>query len=764
MSAATELSPTPIGQVLVVEDDDLTRRMIALTLERAGYDVTAVPDGLQALQSLREATPDLVLSDVNMPGLDGLGLLKELRADPALRNVPVVMLTAYGSTDDIVGAMNLGADDYLVKPFKAAELLARVQAKVLRPSVAREDLPRDNRTGLLNEAAFTRALARETERATLTGRPLCLAVVTIEELPRLRERFGQRFEAALARQLAARAGEHAGQLDAVGRDRDGRFLVLLPETTVDEARRRLTRLAERAVNRVFEVGSERIRLTPSTGFAEHQPDLSPKDLLDRALTALPYASSHLDLQPVLYDRARHGAATPARPTNRWQQFWDRNRLYWQSLLVLILAVAVPTLIYWVLDRAGLDITPYMYVAVVIALVLTATLIWVEGIAALNPTQPPADPASPHPPASAIIAAYLPNEAATVVETIEAFLRVDYPAPLQVILAYNTPRDLPIEATLREIAARDKRFLPLKVEGSTSKAQNVNAALAETTGEFTGVFDADHQPDPDSFRRAWRWLSNGYDVVQGHCVIRNGDESWVARLIAVEFESIYSVSHPGRARMHGFGIFGGSNGYWRTELLRRIRMHGFMLTEDIDSSLRAVEGGYRIASDPHLASRELAPTTLLALTNQRLRWAQGWFQVSLKHTPLALKSRHLTPRNKLGMMHLLAWREIYPVLSMQMFPIVLYWILRGDTLDFLVPIFVLTTLFTMSVGPGQTLFAWLRADPQIRQRGGWFLYYFVVASLFYTPFKNLLAMVAQVKEVLRERAWKVTPRSAKGESS
>ena len=63
----------------------------------------------------------------------------------------------------------------------------------------------------------------------------------------------------------------------------------------------------------------------------------------------------------------------------------------------------------------------------------------------------------------------------------------YPGPLQVILAYNTPRDLPIEAALRDIAARDPRFLPLRVPGSTSKAQNVNAALARVTGEFVGVF-------------------------------------------------------------------------------------------------------------------------------------------------------------------------------------------------------------------------------------------------------------------------------------
>ena len=164
-----------------------------------------------------------------------------------------------------------------------------------------------------------------------------------------------------------------------------------------------------------------------------------------------------------------------------------------------------------------------------------------------------------------------------------------------------------------------------------------------------MFDADHHPEPPAFRRAWRWLSNGYDVVQGHCVIRNGDASLVARTVAVEFESIYAVSHPGRTALHGFGIFGGSNGYWRTSLLAETRMHGNMLTEDIDSTLRVLAAGAKIASDPALVSYELAPTNARSLWKQRARWAQGWFQVSRKHLWLTFRSKNLTaaPEGRYG---------------------------------------------------------------------------------------------------------------------
>ena len=760
-SAVAAAPQQEYGFILIVEDEETVRHLLVTILGRAGYDVTVADNGRAALALIAEATPDLIVSDVMMPEMDGFTLLRHVRANPATRSIPVIMLTAKGTTEDVVAGLDLGADDYLAKPFNRPELLARVRAKIARPPVPIDLLPRDQQTGLLTEATFRQTLAREVERSRQAGRPGGLAAVQLEELPRLRERFGLRSEGILIKQFAALLGAAARPVGVAGRDAQGCFLLLLPELDADAARRRLGALSQAIVGQVFTVGDERLRLTPSIGYAAFVPGIDAAALREQAATALGYAAAHLDLQPVRFDPARHIARLAVREPGVWRRFYAQNRLLLQVALVQVLAIVVPGAVYALLDRAGHDITNVMYLVVVVALLATAYLIWLEGFLALPPTEPPAAPGRPYPAASAIIAAYLPNEAATVTATIESFLRADYPAPLQIILAYNTPRDLPVEATLREIAARDPRFLPFRVEGSTSKAQNINAALAVVRGEFVGVFDGDHQPDPGSFRRAWRWLSNGYDVVQGHSVVRNGDESWVARLVAVEFEAIYAVSHPGRARMHRFGLFGGSNGYWRTALLRQIRMHGSMLTEDVDSSLRAVEAGYRIASDRALISRELAPATLQALMNQRLRWAQGWFQVSLTHAWRGLRSPHLNMRQKLGFLQLLVWRELYPLLSVQMFPIVIYWVWKFggvERLDWLVPLFVLTTLFTLSTGPGQALFAWLLAAPEIRRRRWWFLYYLLVAPVFYTGFKNLITVVAQVKELLRERAWKVTPRS------
>jgi cellulose synthase/poly-beta-1,6-N-acetylglucosamine synthase-like glycosyltransferase len=396
---------------------------------------------------------------------------------------------------------------------------------------------------------------------------------------------------------------------------------------------------------------------------------------------------------------------------------------------------------------------------VTGLCITSFFIWAETYLAFGAQEAPAKPAKPYPSASAIITAYLPNEADTILETLDHFLEISYPNRLQIILAYNSPKDMPIEQDLMVLAERHAHFLPHRVHSSTSKAQNVNSAIAQCTGEFVGIFDADHWPDPGSFERAWRWLSNGFDIVQGHCLIRNGDDSWVARMVAVEFETIYAILFPGRAVLHDFGIFSGSNGYWKTELLHHTRMNQFMLTEDIDSSFRVVNAGYKIASDRDLISRELAPTKLQQLWNQRLRWAQGWLQSSIRWFMPSLTSGRLSTRQKFGIAHL-SWRELYAWVSIQVFFIIMYWISTDgwESIDWLVSIFVAATLLKILTGLGQVICAYFLAHPTIRSRSWWWCWYLFISFVFYTGYKNLITRVAHIKELMRERVWQVTPRT------
>src|SRR5205807_1396518 len=115
---------------VLVADDNADMRRYVVRLLAGQYTVEAVPDGEAALAAVRRQAPDLVLSDVMMPRLDGFGLLRELRADLHTAGVPVILLSARAGEESRVEGMQAGADDYLVKPFSARELLARVSGRL----------------------------------------------------------------------------------------------------------------------------------------------------------------------------------------------------------------------------------------------------------------------------------------------------------------------------------------------------------------------------------------------------------------------------------------------------------------------------------------------------------------------------------------------------------------------------------------------------------------------------------------------------------
>jgi two-component system response regulator MprA len=127
----------PEAAILVVDDDAPIRRMLDRTLSAAGYAVATAADGGEALAAVERSTPDLVVLDVGLPGVDGLSVSRRLRAKGLA--VPVLLLTARDSVPDRVAGLDAGADDYLVKPFATEELLARIRA-LLRRGKAPEEL------------------------------------------------------------------------------------------------------------------------------------------------------------------------------------------------------------------------------------------------------------------------------------------------------------------------------------------------------------------------------------------------------------------------------------------------------------------------------------------------------------------------------------------------------------------------------------------------------------------------------------------------
>ncbi len=183
-SDATAPEPGRGARIVLADDNADMRGYIRRLLEGEGYAVTAVPDGADALAAVRRERPDLVLTDVMMPNLDGFGLLAEIRGDPNLSDLSVIMLSARAGDEAQVEGFDAGADDYVIKPFSARELLARVSANLLL-SKARRGLARRQRFTFLLEENLRKASspAEALQLAcALIGRELGAAVAGIAEL------------------------------------------------------------------------------------------------------------------------------------------------------------------------------------------------------------------------------------------------------------------------------------------------------------------------------------------------------------------------------------------------------------------------------------------------------------------------------------------------------------------------------------------------------------------------------------------------------
>ncbi len=170
-------------QIYVVEDEKDILDLLTYNLEKEGFRVLSSLRGDEAIRKIPEKTPDLVLLDLMLPGADGLTIIKALKADPKTAQIPVVMLTAKGEETDKVVGLELGADDYITKPFGVKELIARIKAVLRRFEKAGEALPVRKFKGL--------SLNRAKHEVMLSGKPVKLTAKEFELLDYLMSRPGQ---------------------------------------------------------------------------------------------------------------------------------------------------------------------------------------------------------------------------------------------------------------------------------------------------------------------------------------------------------------------------------------------------------------------------------------------------------------------------------------------------------------------------------------------------------------------------------------------
>jgi len=121
-----------VATILVVDDEEPIQELLRFNLEKEGYRVSVAKDGQEALKHVENDQPDLIVLDLMLPGMDGLEVCRKLRSNPKFQQIPIIMLTAKGEEIDKVLGLEIGADDYMTKPFSPRELLARIKARLRR--------------------------------------------------------------------------------------------------------------------------------------------------------------------------------------------------------------------------------------------------------------------------------------------------------------------------------------------------------------------------------------------------------------------------------------------------------------------------------------------------------------------------------------------------------------------------------------------------------------------------------------------------------
>jgi len=276
------------SNILVVDDNPDKLQLIEAALSLAGYQVTTASDGVEALAAIESYQPDLVITDVMMPRMNGYELAQRIRANPITKFIPVIMQTAAGRrAEDLRRANEVGALGYITDPTDLDLLLARTRTLLEFKAyldVCEEAAFTDHLTGLANRRRFERQLEREVSRVERFERPFTLLMLDIDNFKNLNDNFGHDAGDEAIRRLSKVLCEGTRGIDLAARIGGEEFAVLLVETSKDVG----FEVAERLRMAIKSLEIPRAgRMTASFGVAECPSDAqTAADILKAADVAL----------------------------------------------------------------------------------------------------------------------------------------------------------------------------------------------------------------------------------------------------------------------------------------------------------------------------------------------------------------------------------------------------------------------------------------------------------------------------------------------
>ncbi|MFZ2493528.1 MAG: diguanylate cyclase [Thermoanaerobaculia bacterium] len=305
-------------RIAVVDDDAAIRRLVRLVLTRAGYGVLECTTGAEARQVLWEEMWDLAILDRRLPDVDGLQLALELKSSAAHRARYVIMLTGEDEQADKVEGLELGADDYITKPFQHPELLARIRAGKRIVDLQKELVETNRRLELLsitdgltklhNHRYMQDELARAFEEAVRYERPLSLAMIDIDFFKKVNDTWGHAVGDDVLKAVAQLYRDSVRSTDLVARYGGEEFAVMMPETVASDGLAFAEKIRALIEQTLIETQAGPLQVTVSIGVATvpHRRIHSAKQLIVAADKAL-YAAKHNGRNQVCFDRRRDPA-------------------------------------------------------------------------------------------------------------------------------------------------------------------------------------------------------------------------------------------------------------------------------------------------------------------------------------------------------------------------------------------------------------------------------------------------------------------------
>ncbi len=280
-------------KVLIVDDSPMMLHLLDRVLSAGGYEVRQARNGSEALELMMEDCADFVITDWHMPSMDGMELCRKLRGMTFPQYVYIAVLTSSEGSDDLISALDSGADDFYIKPVVAPELLARMRAGTRFLSLERQLRAQariDSLTGVLNRRTFEEVFAREWNYSDRNDTELSCVMIDVDFFKNVNDRYGHPVGDSALRWLSHVLREESRQPDYVGRYGGEEFCMLLPGTNEEGAFAFAERCRLAVINKPLHIANANVHLTASFGVAQRDFSTArPDHLLERADQALLWA-------------------------------------------------------------------------------------------------------------------------------------------------------------------------------------------------------------------------------------------------------------------------------------------------------------------------------------------------------------------------------------------------------------------------------------------------------------------------------------------